>query len=377
METKVIIVRLLTVGILLATCLNQDGLGSKPVLESDIERPVTGVMAFGWGLNFQLSAAVSLPYVDGFTAYYAWNDLEPTEGGFDFGAIDLLLEHVREHGKTINIGIYAGAHTPDWVIDKGVPAFYWLRPFKEDQVRSQGVAQEQRSPWPWDDEYLKYWKKFMSEVIERYKDDKSVGYISLTGPTIRDLTTGIQLREDSDWNRFKGDIGDDDVTASLVAAWIDVIEHFQKIDSHTRYALAVGPIRPGNPNVDVARAVSDYVIQKQYKNIAIMSVFLNDTWFSSGLAARRIRSILRAAHEEGFNIGYQMAQSAQRNSTWRTDRLIVKELGKSFEFGLSDGMQWVEVWHDDIIDRKSDTPNPKYTNEIVKVHEALKRPWLK
>lgn len=341
-----------------------------PTIAIGSDGPVTGVMAFGWGQNFQMSPAVSLPYIDGFTAYFAWNDLEPTEGHYEFGSIDALLEHTAANGKTFNIGIYAGAHTPEWLYEKGIESFQWLRPLKEDQARQRGSAHEQRSPYPWDPKYLGHWKKFIAVLIRRYKDNQAVGYISLTGPTIRDLTTGILLKDDNDWNRFRGGM---DITDKLVAAWIEVIEHYQSVDRNQRYALAIGPMRPGNPNVDVATQVSNYVLDHDYKNIAMMSVFLNDSWFNSGLAAKRIRSLLKVAREKEFNVGYQMAQSAQRNSTWTKNRPIVTSLARSFELGLGDGMQWVEIWHDDIIDRGIESPNQKYVEDILAVHHVLSR----
>lgn len=341
------------------------------VLPSDAPastQPLSGVMAFGWGNNFQNSPSVTLPYVDGFTAYFAWRDLETAEGVYDFEAIDALLEHTSSAGKVLNIGIYAGSHTPDWAYKQHMTEFRWMRPLKEDQAIRRGKEEEMRSPFPWDPKYLKLWERFMGVVIRRYGGNEHVGYISITGPTIRDLTNGILLRNDADWNRFRDGV---DVEQRLVDAWIDVIEQYQSINSSQRYALAIGPMRPGSSDVTVAQRITNYVEEHGYTNIALMSVFLNDTWFDSGLGSKRIRAILRDAKQKGFTIGYQMAQSAQRNSTWKKNKPIVESLAKSFDYGLDDGMQWVEVWHDDIIDRRTGGTNNKYSAEIRRVHEAL------
>ncbi len=323
-----------------------------------------GIMAFGWGKNFQDTTAMSYPHVSGMTAYFGWNQLEKNDGVYDFSIIDKLIINAKNNGKKLNLGIYPGSHAPEWLYQKGVEKITWERHLKEDQALRRGLIQKQASPLPWDLVFRKHWKRFISEVGRRYDNNDSVGYISLTGPTLRDLSMGILLKKESDWNKFV----DKGYTINrLYHTWVDTIEHYQSVFHNKQMVLAIAPERPASTNVILAKKVSDYISSKEYKNISLLCVFLNDTWFTRGGGALKIREILRGMKAKGYSIGYQMAQSAFRNSRWKKKKPIVKNLKASLELGVNDGASWIEVWHDDLVYRnkaRKGMQNDKYVEDV-------------
>jgi len=312
-----------------------------------------GIYAFGWGANFLETPVFARKDISGMTAYFAWRDLEPEEGIYDFSAIDHLVSKAGARGKKLNIGIYPGSFSPPWIYEKNISGFSWYWKYKEDRWKSSGVAGEwKKSPYPWDEVYLKHWKMLISHLAAVYRDNDAVGYISLTGPTIETLTTATVLENDEDWKRFSENGYS---IERLYKAWCDVIEHYHRaFQGKKSLVLALGPERPRSANTELASRVAKYVIDHHYKEIAFMSVFLNDTWFLRGGGALGIRKVLKNAKAAGYVFGYQMAGPARTASKWQRDFQVIKSLRKSLEIGIGDGASWIEVWHADLFTKNSD-----------------------
>lgn len=353
---------------------NNKGISSSIAINQTVESTVAlplGIMSFGWGKNFLDTKSLDLPYISGMTAYFGWKDIEQENGVYNFSDIDKLISLAKRKNKIINIGFYPGSHAPEWLYQKGVKSFSWERNLKEDQARLRGQVQRQTSPLPWDSIFLDHWKQFISKVAEKYKNEQTVGYISLTGPVIRDLSTNIPLKNDADWERF---VSSGYEPNKLRNAWIEVITHYQNVLPNKRLVLAIGPLRPGSSDVRMSEEIVNHIIQNKYSNISFLCVFLNDTWFLSGGGAKNIRDLLEEAKVNGLAFGYQMAQSAYRNSRWANNSLIVKSLRDSLSVGITDSASWIEVWHDDIIDPKhkeQGTPNREYVSDLEWANQEL------
>lgn len=334
--------------------------------KNDESETLSGIFSFGMARFFPQSASLKLPYINGMTAYYGWDQIEYKEGEFDFRGIDSLLSWAKKNNKILNLGFYGGCKSPEWIYKKNVDSISWKRKLRDDQAKMRKASMEELStPVPWDKEYLTYWKRFISEVAKKYGKEASVGYISLTGATPKDLSTGTVIRQDSEWNKFleKG------YTHQIhVDAWKDLIEYYQKVLPDKVQVLAIGPLRPGSDNVQLSEELVDYVIDKKYKNVKFLCVFLNNTWFETGAAAKDIRSLLKKAQKSGHNFGYQMVQSAHRTrSKFEEENRVITDLRKSLDIGIRDGASWIEVWHDDIIDpefKKVGKVNSLYSEDL-------------
>ncbi len=348
---------------------SEKALGEKaPLGKSSV--PV-GIMSFGWTKNFPRSASLNFPYVDGMSAYMGWSDIEKQDGVYDFSLIDDLVTVAREKGKTINLMFSPGAHAPEWLYKKGARSFSWKRQLMEDQALLRGDFSSDTAPLPWDPIFLEHWKRFIGKVADKYRNDATIGYISLTGPAIRSITTAILLKKKEDWDRFYASGYSYD---KVLSAWKEVIDHYEKVLPDKRLMLAIAPSKPGSQDVTLSRTLVDYIRSKRYHNISFFCVFLNDTWFLRSKAAKDIRSLLKEAKADGFTFGYQMAQSAHRNATWKKSTPIVKSLRESLAGGIGDGASWIEVWHADIVDPqapKTGAPNAKYVEDLKWAHDAL------
>ncbi|MCZ2356882.1 MAG: beta-galactosidase [Bacteroidia bacterium] len=331
---------------------------------------VKGIYSFAYGPNFPKSASLTLPYISGMTAYWGWRDIEPTEQNFHFSNIDSLLDWAALNKKVINVGYFLGDFTPEWAIARGIKVINWTKNYTEDEQRYfKKPTEPQRSPIPWDSVYLNLWKKAVVQIANRYKNHPGLGAVAISGPTMRDLSCGLQITKPLEWEEFKQNGYSPEI---LFQAWKMMIEFYvNQFQGHPLY-LVIGPEKPATNDVTLATKIINYLIEKNYPNITVQCVFLNDTWFLTGGAAVKIRALLRRYYEAGHPISFQMAQSAQRNDTWKGKK-IVQSLNACLNIGIESNASWIEVWHDDIImrsDRK--TPNTNYQTTIQEAANKLK-----
>lgn len=329
-----------------------------------------GLYAFGMAKNFQDTPVFDFEYIDGFTAYSTWKLHEPQEGKYDWTYLDTLLKMAKKSGKILNIGIYPGHYTPDWLYEKyNVKKFKVTRHFKENIEKKEGKQQEERySPLPWDRVYLEKWKNFIKAFAEHFREDKSIGYIALTGPTIEGLAMGIPIREKDEVKKFK-ESGYS--PQRMIEVWTDMMDFYSKILPNKKWAIAVAPLIISEKDPWPAYAIVDYGFKKYPNNLVVMGVYLNDTWFNKGKL--KINNSLIKKSGEYACIGFQMAQSAYRNSTWEKQNPIVKSLRDSFLNGNNLGILFLEVWHNaDIVLPDNNKPNPRYIEDLKYINYTLK-----
>ena len=330
-----------------------------------------GIYAFGWGKNFLDTKAFDLPYIAGMTSYWGWSDLEKEDGVYDFRDIDQLIGLARSKGKIINLMFSPGMHAPEWLYRKGVKTSSWEAYWKEERWEDKGKSRVLTTPLPWDPIFLDHWKRFVSRIAEKYGSEPALGYVMITGPVQRGVTTTIAAKRDVDLKQLEESGYSEQ---RMLNAWIDIIEHHQKVLGNKRLVLALAMDKRGKPAIRLATDLARYVEDKKYTNTSFFVVFLNDTWFRTSNTTRRIRDLLKQAKADGYSFGYQMGQSAHRGEKRKKSASIVKSLRDCLAIGISDGASWIEVWHPDIIaphGKDSGTPNAKYVDDLKWAHDAL------
>jgi hypothetical protein len=61
---------------------------------------------------------LSNPTVQGIALRQYWSDLEPNhQGNYQFGNIDDLLARAHAHGKTVQLILVPGYHSPNWLLN--------------------------------------------------------------------------------------------------------------------------------------------------------------------------------------------------------------------------------------------------------------------
>jgi hypothetical protein len=72
------------------------------------------------------SAVMTTANIDGLLAGWSWTVLEPTEGKFNWTALDAILSQAAAGGKKVSLLLGAGWQPPTWVSTDGAQKFNFV-----------------------------------------------------------------------------------------------------------------------------------------------------------------------------------------------------------------------------------------------------------
>lgn len=116
---------------------------------------------------------LSQPFVDGAVVGGAWNELEPSEGQYNWAPLDTYIDMVKAKGKKFSLVLFPGRYTPDWVYAEGVKKWNWV------DHKGQNVTY----PNPTDPKFYEFWKDFVRAAGNRYDKDSSLFLVKICGGT--------------------------------------------------------------------------------------------------------------------------------------------------------------------------------------------------
>ncbi len=95
-------------------------------LASDLPRGVYSLTAPGKPVN---ASILTNPHVTGVSVRWQWQNIEPSEGVYDWSYFDREISRVADAGKMILLRVVSGGiNTPQWVFDAGVETFSFVDP---------------------------------------------------------------------------------------------------------------------------------------------------------------------------------------------------------------------------------------------------------
>jgi len=156
----------------------------------------TGIFAINPGASASLSSLSTIspsiladPYVKGILVRFGWNDIEATEGVYDWSVIDGLLSQAAANGKQITLGVMAGYLTPSWVYGDGAQPFKFLW---DVPTFGPALCSVQSIPIPWDPIFLEKWQTFVQAMGARYTNPTLVS-VMLYGLNFRSVETSLPV----------------------------------------------------------------------------------------------------------------------------------------------------------------------------------------
>jgi len=117
----------------------------------------------------------------------AWNDLEPADGVFAWGALDRQVRLAEAAGKKIALGVQAGTATPPWVYGAGAAPFRTIT----REAANDNFCRPQEVPIPWDPVFLRQWTDFVRAFGAHYADDPRLVEVKITGINITTHETSM------------------------------------------------------------------------------------------------------------------------------------------------------------------------------------------
>ncbi len=134
--------------------------------------PSTGIMPKGNYSAGSSDAVLSSPAVAGVLIGFDWNNIEKSEGNFNWKPMDDAIKEITDKGKVVTLNMLAGGiRTPDWV--KNLPGVQ-LFSFVDVNQYHPTYCQNLTMPVYWDPIFLEKKKNFIRAVGQKYANNPKI-----------------------------------------------------------------------------------------------------------------------------------------------------------------------------------------------------------
>ncbi|HAI10645.1 MAG TPA: hypothetical protein DCM28_03005 [Phycisphaerales bacterium] len=333
---------------------------------------IRGIYSFAWAIHIQkqgMPPAMALDYVDGMTLCMQWRELNPQPGVYRWELIDDVLADVAKHGKLLNLGIFAGIQSPQWVMDQLQEPFTFQRKRHGGEI-ANNAASEGVLPLPWDQTYTRLWLELNRQLAARYHDHPSIGYLQLHGIGGSAMEMSIRLKP-SEYDRFR-QAGYS--VARYTRCWENLVDQFAELWPRKPLMLTLGtvPADEGTALVpDTARDVQAYAYRKLGDRLLVKVAFLNGLWWQNQgpkAHAKPLIDLLTALGQSGRSTGGEMFWEIRAKG----QAAVAGTMQQALKNALDAHMQMVEIYQSDIADYKDKRVYQPFVATLRSAHEQLK-----
>ena len=187
-------------------------------------------------------------YLSGIYIEIPWNAVEPEEQKFDLGRVDKIVDLARKNRKFYKLNLIPGQHTPSFVLQNGAQAI-------NTSIVNPGrpnYGQKVQIPVPWDKTYQKYFYRALSQISNRYKDDKQFIAISMTIACYMGPEWHLPQTEEArvQWKKY-----DENYMERIKETWCAAIDQFAELFPNQQLCLEasgdpLGRHKEGNEIID-------------------------------------------------------------------------------------------------------------------------------
>ncbi len=308
---------------------------------------------------------VDLSVVDGVYIRLSWRALERRRGVFNWQGLDAIVDRAVAQGKKISIGVRAGAHSPMWLYNAGVPKLTFTIGHHGGRF---GRCQEISLPAPWSEEYLKGFARMMDALAKHLRQRQAydlVRIVKLTGINQRTeelrlpamvterpdscQTAAVPVWQGAGYAPPKVMAAWKSLSAAINAAFpdkilaLEVLENFDfpPFDENGQQVTFQDP-----RNFDIKQAIVADALQRFPGRFAIQ-------W--DGLSAERVVPSVLKAGEAGAIIGWQTNLFKGPKIGSGCESAVVAEAKictpdtyiKILQNGFANGGKYFEIWPTD------------------------------
>ena len=119
-------------------------------------------------------AALNSPYSSGGNPHFNWADLEPSEGYYNWTAVDKALSNARNAGRTMIVRIFTNRSSsmqasPGWFFSSPGVSYYYPS------------GSRYKSPVAWDPVYQQKFGRFLQAFGQRYNGNSAIEFVQIAG----------------------------------------------------------------------------------------------------------------------------------------------------------------------------------------------------
>ncbi len=331
---------------------NDQNKNSAPSGRISIFSNIDGVYALGTGntedKDLNSDAILNNPNIDGLSIRLHWDQIEPSEGNYDWSVFDDLIAKAKAAGKKAMLRVTAGAYTPGWVYAAGAQK---VTATDQNSYHST-YGQQMTMPVPWDNVYLQKWTEFIKAFGERYRNDSSVVAIQMTGPSDAaemylggaGVDNNKTLWSSYGWSPDK-----------LVNAWKETIDAYAAAFPGKQLIIDISnPVTFDNPQQMVSDILS-YGYQKLGAGFSVQGNWLAAKTNPSFSLYQMVES-----YSSKTTVGFQMLWFVTNDPSNRMGGTLRQAIDK----GLQAGAKYMEIYSRDL-------NNSSLAGDIEYAHEQL------
>ncbi|MCX7015911.1 MAG: beta-galactosidase [Candidatus Sumerlaeota bacterium] len=301
--------------------------------------------------------AVANPSIVGFASRIHWKTLEPSEGQYDWTALDKALALVRKTGKALSIHINPGISAPEWVYAKGARSY---------PVDARGGETKSKAPVPTDPIYLEAWLGMIRAAGEHVAKEPLLSAVKITG---MNASTGEYGRLDMGGNAEEGrdllvSLGCD--RSSLQEAHKKIVDAFLESFPSKRLALMMGQnaFLPFDDKTD--RPLREILLESTCQQVGPERFIAQNNGLVGGAKWSRYGEARAKASERkwqdfsallanlkrttGCDIAYQMGWSAVNDPNKRMGQSDpATNLRDALDKAWNDRPAWYEIYEEDVL----------------------------
>ncbi len=298
------------------------------------------------------------PNVDGVSIRQDWQDLEPTEGVYNWTFLDAEVARIAASGKKILLRINTQAHKPAWVNSAVVAAGGDFFTFDNDGVQTT-------IPVFWDPTFLAKKKAMITALGARFTSNPAIVMVwsSFANANSEDWSVPHTSHDIADWFALGY------TSEKMIDAGRQIIDTTMQAFPNQYITLAVGGSghagATGNLDPDESYVARNVVLAAEATWPGRLIVQKNNVaaFIPQAPGADTLYQLLWDSRP---NVGGQMLDDCFGETTFRNNGGVTADaatiLRNSISRGFGYGMNFIEIYQDDVLNLPS---------EIVFAHNLL------
>jgi hypothetical protein len=299
---------------------------------------------------------LSNPSIRGVVLRMRWQDIELTEGNFNWSYFDEEIKRAAQAGKAVSLRFASGGrNTPEWVMKSpGVEKFRFI---DRNPYHKEIFGKELTIPVFWNPIFLEKKKQFIKAWGARYGANPHVATVDMAcaNAITNDWNVPMHTEQDiEEWRKLGY------APEKLIAACKELLDVTMAAAPGKVVILSIGTIRLDRPQTRVAQTIIDDAYARYPGRF--MAIRSNLSAKTPDPVQEGPRGIAQLLLEHRPDIGAQMLLGASRDRHFRMNGGVPgdrKEIfRRAMQTGLGYGVSFLEVYHEDLL-------NPEFTDIIA------------
>jgi hypothetical protein len=269
------------------------------------------------------------PYISGITIKIWWKDFHPEKNKIEWEKLEELITIISSSGKLVNLAIWGGYYSPDWVYNEGCAKV-------EGPLGSTIV--------PWDPKYMELFSADIKAIAAKYANDRRIFMVGVLGHNFKGEemhAPPVEIFKDYNWSESK-----------VFENWKYWIDLYNSLYPNKKLSIVISQMYPGKN--DLPEKVVSYFLEKCSGRAVLQTHQLN------GREAIRSMSICEKYSNITPNCHEMVGSFKEQPERQGTPEMTI------YNFKQMGNPLYLQLW-------RRDCEDPQYAKALLEAWEKYKR----